>query len=563
MRDNEIREIAQPMMEKGSGLLDVVISEKRPETYLWPLAHGGLILDGMGEGGLLDGEWRSPIGVLNELDSSRSAFAYLAEPGWPIGMLGGFEFQLSPHRERGYGQLLDPQAPTRETTAVSLAYHQDLLAVAYPWEDTEISDGRRGLVDIYDVRSGKFLRSFSAPRAVDKDFGTTIAFAGDGLLCIGAPGTGLVSETRGAVHVYEASSGRSLGQLLLPGICHRFGRTLAGSDDYIAVASMQGNAANTIPALIAQSVTLYQVDGLGQKFTKTFSGEDFGTSLALGKDRLLVGSTLASVGGYIYSGAVRVFEQSFGWEKGTVVPVFPRNYGYFGKNIAANSGRVIVGMDRNEDFDIDGFVQWDGSALKSEYFHGMPGGSGYGAISLLDDIKLQGHAPLRLYRGSSLRPFASYDLSPAPFSTSASLSPVVVSNGENIYWAREQVYKLPLRPLVGVGGQSDNAITRDDWIFDRVGSSGRGGLLTVESDIDDGVMGLRLSRVENPQWGSVLESSPDLREWNTVLSWSRSRNGWIGLDGQFYPADSSGGLDFEVPFDQSCHFFRVRLRLEP
>ena len=563
MRDNEIREIAQPMMEKGSGLLDVVISEKRPETYLWPLAHGGLILDGMGEGGLLDGEWRSPIGVLNELDSSRSAFAYLAEPGWPIGLLGGFEFQLSPHRERGYGQLLDPQAPTRKTTAVSLAYHRDLLAVAYPWEDAGISDGRRGLVDIYDVRRGKFLRSFSAPRAVDKDFGTTIAFAGDGLLCIGAPGAGLVSESRGAVHVYEASSGRSLGQLLLPGICHRFGRTLAGSDEYIAVASMQGNAPNINTALVAQSVTLYQVDGLRWKFTKTFNGEAFGSSLALSKDRLLVGSTLASVGEHISSGVVRVFELSFGWEQKTVVPVFPRSYGYFGKYIAANKSRVIVGLDQNKEFDIDGFVQWDGSAQKAEYYHGMPGGSGYGAISLLDDVKLQGHAPLRLYRGSSLRPFASYDLSPEPFNTSASSSPVVVSDGKNIYWARERVYKLPLRSLVGVDGRSDQVITSDDWIFDRIGSQDRGGLLTIKNEIDDGVMGLRLSRVENPQWGSVLESSPDLREWSTVLSWSRSRNGWIGLDGQFYPADSSGGLDFEVPFDQSCHFFRVRLRLEP
>ncbi len=198
------------------------------------------------------------------------------------------------------------------------------------------------------------------------DFGASVALAGD-LLAVGAPSEAdlmppdsLVpagaAHTVGAVHLFELHDGRwrevAWLQAQRPDHEVYFGVSLAFDGRRLVVGAPRDSVGGDAPADWRPVGVAYVfergADGAWRQAARLVADDpqrdaDFGRSVALDGDRVIVGAPLEGERGAVY-----VFEAGGpGWSRAArLTPADWRGEGRFGGTLAAGDGRFVVGVAR-------------------------------------------------------------------------------------------------------------------------------------------------------------------------------------------------------------------------
>ncbi len=188
------------------------------------------------------------------------------------------------------------------------------------------------------------------------DFAQAVAIEGD-LVVVGAPGADPPGATGrpGAVYVYERGPGGLMVETRLgpsdPSSYSLFGADVAIENGAILVGAPRAHGS----AGYSGAAYLYEPDGAGgwseTKLTAPAGayGDDFGVSVAMDGGRLLIGAPGTEVADW-WSGTAYLFESSgSGW---TTTPFVPSDADWgdrFGTDVAMHGDRVVVGAPANDD----------------------------------------------------------------------------------------------------------------------------------------------------------------------------------------------------------------------
>ena len=175
---------------------------------------------------------------------------------------------------------------------------------------------------------------------VDEGFGASLAIDGN-YIVVGAPHSRNSATQTGSVYVYDVTTGVQLHRIVPPGSSP--GDTVGASVDIDNGVIAIGAPSYTRPGLGSSGI-VYTYNAASGTLIDTYSPPmpsvlgQFGTSVAIDGDRLVVGSSFA-FGGSSSPGRVHVFEN------GTVerVNVFSIPNGQaFGRHVAAEDGRLAA-----------------------------------------------------------------------------------------------------------------------------------------------------------------------------------------------------------------------------
>lgn len=189
-------------------------------------------------------------------------------------------------------------------TAVALS--DRFLAVADPGNDVAAINA--GAVQIFDARTGRFLRNLVAGDAApNQRLFTSVAISGPLLVAGATFGDGVAAQS-GAAYVFDLRTGRQIAKLIDPAgqVGARFGDSVAIHGDHVVVGSpVKDGFTGTAFLFHARSGTLlaeWQITpGLRA------AGDRFGSSVAICGGWGLVGASGAS-GGDAFSGNAYLFE---------------------------------------------------------------------------------------------------------------------------------------------------------------------------------------------------------------------------------------------------------------
>lgn len=234
----------------------------------------------------------------------------------------------------------------------SVALWGDTLVVGAPGVDAAGNNG--GAVYVYTragtVWSQQGSRLIPSQVVADDCFGGSVGLEND-LLIGGArfhDSTGLFDA--GSAYVYQrtGTTWNSEGELVAndPGLFDQFGTAVDAGMDRVVIGVPRDDA----PVLNSGSVYVFTRSGTtwsqAQKLTPmTPSGSDeFGTSVSVDKDRLIVGSPFADRG-TVVPGAAYIFENGVsGWtEMATIMSVDLSGDDRFGVSVDTRGGLAVIG----------------------------------------------------------------------------------------------------------------------------------------------------------------------------------------------------------------------------
>lgn len=177
----------------------------------------------------------------------------------------------------------------------SIACTEKHVLVGSPNDDTTV--GLVGAVHVYDAKSGKRIRTL---RATDQEagarFGSAVAISGNYAL-IGAPGD---DNDFGSAYILDVSTGKQILKILSTSteIFSDFGQSVALEGNLALVGARQDDTPNGPTLADAGSVSFYRIDYKAKTATlistegaaDTAVGDEFGTSLALSGGLALIGA---------------------------------------------------------------------------------------------------------------------------------------------------------------------------------------------------------------------------------------------------------------------------------
>jgi hypothetical protein len=179
----------------------------------------------------------------------------------------------------------------------SLALQGDTLAIGRPLASSSVASS--GQVEILSHTTGSWQLSASIPNptpVAGRRFGTAIAFAGEKLL-ITAPRETNPTTWSGALYRYAPNSlAWTLEATVLPNgltVDARFGSSLSSDGTHIAVGAPNDAALGTTTGAVI--VLTPVLDGYTQTLLRSAAsgaGREFGTSVAIRDDKLVVGSPM-------------------------------------------------------------------------------------------------------------------------------------------------------------------------------------------------------------------------------------------------------------------------------
>ena len=202
-----------------------------------------------------------------------------------------------------------------------------------------------GRAYVYDL-NGTLIKSITHPTpAAGDSFGWSVA-VGSGRIVVGAPldDVGGVIDV-GSAHIYDLN-GTFITSLthLTPGTDDQFGHSVAVGCDRIVV----GAGYDDVGALTnAGSAHIYDLNGtLIKSLTHpTAAAEDyFGISVAVGSGRIVVGASDDTVSGIgiSTSGSAHIYDLN-GDYVGIITHPSGASYDFFGETLSVGSGRIVVG----------------------------------------------------------------------------------------------------------------------------------------------------------------------------------------------------------------------------
>lgn len=216
-------------------------------------------------------------------------------------------------------------------------------------------------------------------------FGSSIALTGDTVM-VGAPGDDQGGADAGAAYLYRFSGSSVIDdeKLLPPNATPSggFGAAVDAQDQWFAAGAPGGQ----VGAAVTGSVSLFQQVGtnlseVAELATKTGTssgtGDQFGTSIAIGGEQLLVGAPMADEGG-TDTGAAFVFDLGASLvERMQVTADSGANGAELGRAVAFSSDGVVIGAP-GLNGGAGAVLRFDGEARQIERIDGPSGTTGFG-----------------------------------------------------------------------------------------------------------------------------------------------------------------------------------------
>jgi hypothetical protein len=174
----------------------------------------------------------------------------------------------------------------------------------------------------------------------DDRFGNSVA-VGNGIIVIGAPFKDGNGQSVGGAYIFDLD-GNQVGIITSPvGIGDLFGDEVAVGSDKIVF----GISNDYVSASGQGSAYIYDLDGTNgvQIFASDGAGGDnFGSSVAVGCEKVVVGAYRDNVGSNNYQGSVYIFDLD-GNNETKITAIDGSTYDQFGASVAVGSGRIVVG----------------------------------------------------------------------------------------------------------------------------------------------------------------------------------------------------------------------------
>jgi hypothetical protein len=293
----------------------------------------GVSVDVQG-GTLVAGAW------FNDAQGSNSGAAYVFERD------GGGNWVFTQ-------KLIDPAGGPEDFFGRTVALGPDYCAVGASLDDEQGMSS--GSITVFDRSAGgsfDWSTKLLHPGGGEGDqLGLALAADGDRILG-GAPWS---DDGRGEIHVWERWGGVWTPVWSMTNAMGNaddyFGFAVATENDRMAVGCYRDDTAAT------DAGSIWILEGAPAKWNITqhfapspLPGDQFGVSLSLSGDRLLVGSRFGSVGG-IPAGRVDVFGRSgTGWSAADVLlPTVPVADAEFGWSVAAGGNHALIGAPQQPD----------------------------------------------------------------------------------------------------------------------------------------------------------------------------------------------------------------------
>jgi len=240
------------------------------------------------------------------------------------------------------GIITHPSAAASDLFGSSVAVGSGRIVVGAPYDNIgTISDA--GSAHIYDLNGG-YVGIITHPSAVFNDrFGESVA-VGSGRIVVGAPlddiGIGLTNA--GSAHIYDLN-GNYVGIITHPSAAASdlFGSSVAVGSGRIVVGAYLDDIGGLTNA---GSAHIYDLNGgyVGIiTHPSAAAGDNFGISVAVGSGRIVVGAPFDDIGiGLTNAGSAHIYDLN-----GNYVGILTQNSSFdrFGSSVAVGSGRIVVG----------------------------------------------------------------------------------------------------------------------------------------------------------------------------------------------------------------------------
>jgi hypothetical protein len=241
------------------------------------------------------------------------------------------------------GIITHPSAAASDQFGYSVAVGSGRIVVgAYADDVGGLTNA--GSAHIYDLNGG-YVGIITHPSAAANDqFGLSVA-VGSGRIVVGAylDDIGIGLTNAGSAHIYDLNGGY-VGIITHPSAAafDQFGTSVAVGCGRIVV----GARFDDIDALSdAGSAHIYDLNGnyVGILTHPTAATDDqFGTSVAVGSGRIVVGAYLDDIGALSYAGSAHIYDLN-GNYVGIITHPSAAASDNFGFSVAVGSGRIVVG----------------------------------------------------------------------------------------------------------------------------------------------------------------------------------------------------------------------------
>ncbi len=248
--------------------------------------------------------------------------------------------------------LSNPAPATADDFGRSVAISGDLVVVGAPDNDP-FGVYSAGSAYIFNARTGALIRVLRNPHsAAEDEFGISVAISGR-VVVVGAwfdDPSGV--EEAGTAYVFNAITGELTATLRnpSPSIYDRFGCSVAVSGNMAVVGAYWDDP----PGGVADSGGAYVFDARNGALISTLfhpegmANDQFGISVAVSGDAVVVGAWNANPGGLTDAGAVYVFDAPTGALTTTLYNPAPTISDSFGFSVAVSGDRAIVGAKRDD-----------------------------------------------------------------------------------------------------------------------------------------------------------------------------------------------------------------------
>ena len=235
------------------------------------------------------------------------------------------------------GILTHPTAAAGDLFGYSVAVGCGRIVVGASGDNTG-----RGSAHIYDLNGGYVGIITHPSAAVFDEFGDSVA-VGSGRIVVGAGGDDISGVFGvGSAHIYDLNGGY-VGIITHPSAAanDNFGTSVAVGSGRIVVGTR-----DDIGGLLgAGSAHIYDLNG-GYVGILTHPSADnndsFGSSVAVGSGRIVVGAPLDDIGSLANAGSAHIYDLNGGYV-GIITHPNAAADDYFGSSVAVGSGRIVVG----------------------------------------------------------------------------------------------------------------------------------------------------------------------------------------------------------------------------
>ncbi|MBN2445595.1 MAG: right-handed parallel beta-helix repeat-containing protein [Phycisphaerae bacterium] len=248
-------------------------------------------------------------------------------------------------------------SPLTDWFGAALALHGDMALIGAPNRTVTLSSEGGIFFYRFDGDAWQQRQIFTGSQSTNNgDFGAAVALSSDGMRAvIGAPLAGASSQGQAYVFTYESGTDTWVQQqLLVPSTSNTgddFGRSVAIDGDVVLVGSPNADP-NSVNA---GAVYVFRHDGQvwveEQKLieTPTTDGGNFGQSVALSGSMAVIGAPHSDVA-INDAGAVFVFEETGGvWtQTAALVASDAGGSDRFGQAVATDGAVIVVGADLND-----------------------------------------------------------------------------------------------------------------------------------------------------------------------------------------------------------------------